>query len=371
MLRTPCHEWHVAHHGRMVDFAGWEMPVQYTSITAEHHAVRNAAGMFDIAHMGRLKFTGPDAARFLNHLLTADVESLAVGQVRYSLVTNERGGILDDVLVYRFDAFYLLVVNAANRTKILEWIAKARHAESGMPKDHRPQFSLQVEDLTAAWSMLAIQGPRAIGIVRRALGTDYSGLGYYWGTQADVLGVPGIVSRTGYTGEDGLEVVVPAERGLSVWEHLIAAGAPEGLLPCGLGARDTLRLEAAMPLYGHELNESIDPFTAGLGFAVKLDKPEFIGKHALAAAKNGPHRQRRVGLVLAGKRIAREGAELYGGDQLVGRVTSGTFSPTLEKSIAMAYVAPDFAAAGTRLEVDIRGKREPASVVKLPFYRRT
>lgn len=359
LLTTPCHAWHVAHHGRMVDFAGWEMPVQYSSIVTEHHAVRTAAGLFDIAHMGRLKFTGPEAVRFLDQLVTNDVAGLEVGQIRYALVTNDAGGILDDVLVYRFADFHLLVVNASNRRIILDWI-----------ESRRGTFHVTVDDLTASHFMLALQGPRALEMIQPLVDVDLAAIRYYYGTPARVNGQSGLVSRTGYTGEDGCEVILPAAAGLPLWEALIERGTGAGLLPAGLGCRDTLRLEAAMPLYGHELNETIDPFTAGLGFAVKLDSKEFIGRDALVAAKGNTQRPRRVGLELSGKRIAREGATVLAGDCQVGHVTSGTFSPTLQKSIAMAYVEPAQAALGTKVAVDIRGAREGATVVKLPFYKR-
>ena len=361
MLKTPCHDWHVQHGGRMVEFAGWHMPVQYTTITEEHHAVRTAAGLFDIAHMGRLRFEGPDACRFLDYLLTNDVTKLQPGQVRYALVTNERGGILDDVLVYRFDTFYFLVVNAANREKILGWIER-----------HRDSFDVSLQDVTLGTLMAALQGPAALEILAPLAETDIGSLKYYRACETEVCGVPALVSRTGYTGEDGFEVIVPAERALEVWTALLEQGESVGLVPCGLGCRDTLRLEAAMPLYGHELDESIDPITAGLSFAVKLDAGDFIGRDALLAIRQAGPKRQRVGLRLAGRRIARQGAELFAAEtsEPVGVVTSGTFSPTLKQSIAMGYVRPEHSRPGTRLEVDVRGKREPAEVVPLPFYKR-
>jgi aminomethyltransferase len=359
LFRTACYNWHVTHRGRMVDFAGWEMPVQYASITDEHRAVRTAAGLFDISHMGRLQFTGPDACRFLNHVVTNDVSRLQVGQIQYALAANEQGGILDDVLVYRFSDFYMMVVNASNRLKILDWIDQ-----------HRAGFDIQMQDWTFERCMLALQGPRTVELLNPLAAHDIAETHYYWGAETDVLNVPAIVSRTGYTGEDGFEVVLAAEMGLQLWEALLERGADAGLLPCGLGCRDTLRLEAAMPLYGHELDEQTDPFTAGLSFAVKLDGDDFIGKPALIAAKADPNRRKRMGLEITGRRIAREGAVLYSGGQEVGVVTSGTFSPTLEKSIAMGYLEPAAAKPGETVEVDIRGKRETATQVKLPFYRR-
>jgi aminomethyltransferase len=359
MLRTACYSWHVAHGGRMVDFAGWEMPVQYASIIQEHQAVRQAAGLFDIAHMGRIKFSGSDACRLLDHLLTNDVTKLKPGEIRYSLVTNESGGILDDVLVYCFDSFYFLVVNASNRLKIVDWITS-----------HRAGFNVAVDDVTLETFMLAVQGPRALEILLPHVTTDIGRLAYYTACEAVIFGRPGLVSRTGYTGEDGFEVVVEASDGLDVWHTLLTTGREIGLEPCGLGARDTLRLEAAMPLYGHELSESIDPLTAGLSFAVKLKAGNFIGKAALAAIKAAGIQKRRVGLELAGKRIAREGATAFLADRAIGQVTSGTFSPTLQKSIAMAYLAADSAKIDQAVEIDIRGKREAATIVELPFYRR-
>jgi aminomethyltransferase len=358
-LQTALHDWHAAHHGRMVDFAGWDMPVQYTSIVAEHQAVRKAAGLFDIAHMGRLKFTGPDAAKFLDHLLTCDVAGLSVGQIRYSLVCNDAGGILDDVLVYRFDDHHLLVVNASNRQKILDWIGS-----------HQAGFQATVEDLTLSHFMLAVQGPRAESLLQPLVDQPLSSLAYYFATPARVQGQPAIVSRTGYTGEEGFEVILEPASVLTLWENLLVRGGAD-VLPCGLGCRDTLRLEAAMPLYGHELNEQTDPYTAGLAFGVKLDKPAFIGQAALVRSKANAQRPKRVGLELTGRRIARGGAAILANGTVIGHVTSGTFSPTLERSIAMGYVAPEHAAVGTPVEIDIRGQREAAKVVKLPYYKRS
>ncbi len=361
LLKTPCHAWHVAHGGRMVDFAGWDMPVQYSSIALEHQTVRGLAGLFDIAHMGRLFFTGPDAGRFLNFLLTCDVDSLEVGQIRYGLVANESGGILDDILVYRFPERYLLVVNASNRLKILDWI-----------KTHQKNFGVELQDETQNTAMLALQGPRSAAILDTLTlpGQDVKSLEYYTGLEGEVFGEQAILSRTGYTGEDGFEVILPAAKGLELWETLIANGQPHGLEPAGLGCRDTLRLEAAMPLYGHELSEEIDPFSAGLGFAVKLDKEEFLGQAALKERKPQVTK-RRVGIELEGKRIAREGSKIFAGEREVGEVTSGTFSPTLEKSIAMGYVEKPLAQqVDAPVEVEIRNQRISARIVKLPFYRR-
>ena len=359
LLYTACHQWHVDHGGRMVDFAGWEMPLLYSNITAEHHAVRKSAGLFDIAHMRRLFFRGPDACRFLDTLLTNNVESLKPGQIRYSLVTNESGGILDDVLVYRFSDFYMLVVNASNRLKIVDWIEKQQQG-----------FDVQIEDLTTEKFMLALQGPESLGVLNPLAEADLSEMKYYFGMETQVLGVDALVSRTGYTGEDGFEVVLDQSQAMTLWERLVSDGQSAGLIAAGLGCRDTLRLEAAMPLYGHELDEQTDPFTAGLDFAVKLKAAEFIGRESLIAAKAREDRQVRVGFTLEGKRAAREGCELFEGDRKVGTVTSGSFSPTLNIPIGMAYVEGSFAEPGQILEADIRGKRFAVKVVTLPFYKR-
>jgi aminomethyltransferase len=385
--RTPLYDWHVAHGARLVDFAGWDMPVQYTGIIEEHQAVRTACGLFDISHMGRLVFQGPEARDLLQRLYTNDVTTMKPGQVRYGLVCNEQGGILDDVLVYQFDCFWLMVVNASNRAKIVRWIA----ANAG-------SFRAEVTDMTARWAMVAIQGPRALDLlaaterfvevspptdgepyaeVGKSHSVDLGKLCYYQAQlcPSPLLGLRDdleVVSRTGYTGEDGYEVIVPATEVVAFCDQLFQTAQRLGipLKPCGLGARDTLRLEAAMPLYGHELSEEIDPFQAGVGWAVKLDKGDFIGRAALLRRREDRSLRRRVGLELEGKRIAREGAAVLHNGQEIGRVTSGTFAPTIQKSIAMAYIDPAHTTAGTLCTVDVRGKPETAHVVSLPFYRR-
>ena len=359
LLQTPCYEWHVSQGGRMVDFAGWQMPVQYSSIVAEHKAVRQGVGMFDISHMGRLWITGPDREDFVNRIITNDLRLLQPGQICYSLVTNEQGGILDDILVYRFPEKLLLVVNASNRAKILGWL-----------EQHREQAQVQIEDRTATEAMFAIQGPAALGVLQEFCPAPLASLGYYRSVETTVLGYPTLVSRTGYTGEDGFEIILSTDKALKVWTALYRQAVPVGGMACGLGCRDTLRLEAAMPLYGHELTESIDPFMAGLAFAVKLDKPFFIGQSALRQVNWRGLTQKRVGLELPGRRIAREGANLYHGEKQVGVVTSGTFSPTLQRPIAMAYVLGTEASVGNDLAVDLRTAYERARVVPLPFYKR-
>ncbi len=355
-LRTPLYDWHVAHGARMVDFGGWDMPVQYTTIIDEHNAVRTDAGLFDVSHMGRLSFHhGPGSFDLIQRIFTNDVSTMTDGQVRYGLICNERGGVRDDVLVYRWSYGFSMVVNAGNRLKIVSWL-----------EEHEGTRSDEMEDYTRATCMAAVQGPKAVEMCRDLTAFDPSQLGYYRAAPSMYQGKPCVISRTGYTGEDGVEIVVSAAQGAALFDELIARGAK----PCGLGARDTLRLEAAMPLYGHELTEEIDPLQAGLGWAVKLNKGDFIGRDALLRLQQDKSLPVRVGLELEGKRIAREQAPVLCDGRKAGRVTSGTFAPTLQKALAMAYVEPAFSAVGNVLSVDVRGKIEAARVVGLPFYRR-
>jgi aminomethyltransferase len=354
-LRTPLYDWHQAHGARIVDFAGWDMPVQYTTIVEEHQAVRTSTGIFDISHMGQLSFAGADTLDLLQQVYTNNVATMKDFQARYGLVCNEKGGIRDDVLVYRWPYGYAMVVNASNREKIVAWL-----------NEHKGGRNVEITDCTYGTCMIALQGPRAVEMSKGLTPADTSQLAYYFATATTYQGKACIVSRTGYTGEDGLEFIVPAELGITLWEELLRRGAK----PCGLGARDTLRLEAAMPLYGHELSEEIDPFQARLSWAVKLGKGDFIGRDALSTRREDGTLRQRVGLALMGKRIAREGAAVAHLGREVGKVTSGTFSPTLNQSIAMAYVEPLCTQRGLSCDVDVRGKSEPARIVPLPFYSR-
>jgi aminomethyltransferase len=354
--RTVLYDWHVAHGGRMVDFAGWDMPVQYTTITDEHTTVRTAAGLFDISHMGRLSFGGPDALALIQRIYTNNAATMKDFQARYGLVCNDAGGIRDDVLVYRWPYGWAMVVNASNRLKILNWLDESKSGDN-----------VQIVDQTLDTCMVAVQGPKALAMSDGMFEADPAKLGYYFATPTRYQGEGCVVSRTGYTGEDGIEIMVSAKQGVQLWEDLMKRGGK----PCGLGARDTLRLEAAMPLYGHELSEDIDPYQAALGWAVKLDKGDFRGREALVKRKDNATRPRRVGLELASKRIAREGAVVKVNGKPVGTVTSGTYAPTLQKSIAMAYIDAALTEIGTPCVVDIRGKDEAATVVALPFYKRT
>lgn len=352
-LRTPLFDWHVAKTARMVPFGGWDMPVQYASILDEHRAVRTAAGLFDVSHMGRLSFGGPDALALIQKVWTNDAAKMKDFQVRYGLVCNEAGGTLDDVLVYRWPYGWAMVVNASNRDKIIGWLNR-----------HRSGMNVQLQDQTLDTAMIALQGPKAVAACAGMFEADPAQLRYYFATPTRYRGKNCVVSRTGYTGEDGVEIMASKAQAVELADDLVG----RGVVPCGLGARDTLRLEAAMPLYGHELTEAIDPVRAGLGWAVKLDKGEFIGREALARATGD---MRRVGLEVEGKRAAREGCPIVGADGLpVGTVTSGSYAPTLDKSIAMGYVPAKYAAPETSVVLDIRGTQTPARVVALPFYKR-
>ncbi|MCX7388798.1 MAG: glycine cleavage system aminomethyltransferase GcvT [Planctomycetales bacterium] len=359
MNTTPLNQWHHTHHGRMVDFAGWEMPVQYSSIVDEHTAVRTAVGLFDISHMGRLQFRGDCSQAFLNGVLTNDTEKLQVGDVRYSLICGKDGGILDDVLVYRLPDRWELVVNASNREKIVNWL---KHAAGFAAVDF--------QDCTLSTGMLAVQGPHALTLLTAATKLDLTLMKYFTATELKFLETSGVVSRTGYTGEDGFELVMPSADAERIWLTLLAHGAKYGILPAGLGCRDTLRMESGMPLYGHELNETIDPLTAGLEFAVNFHKPDYLGKAALESIKSQGRQFARVGLLLEGRRIAREESPIQINGLDVGKVTSGTFSPTLQKVIAMAYVPVASSALGTVVQVNLRGTLIPATIVALPFYKR-
>jgi aminomethyltransferase len=359
LLLTPLHQWHQSHGGRLVEFGGWSMPVQYQSIVEEHRSVRQRVGLFDISHMGRLTLDGAGAADWLECVTTNQVARLSDGQIQYSLMTDERGGVIDDILVYRQPFAYLVVCNASNRAKVVRQFEANRAARGATLRDR-----------TVETAMIAVQGPRALETLQPLFSQALAGIRYYHLTMGRLLNrVDTVISRTGYTGEDGFEVIVGAGAALEVWEALLESGEPHGIVPCGLGARDTLRLEAAMPLYGHELTEDIDPFSAGLGWAVRLDKGDFVGRDQLRLRKENPGLA-RIGLILDGKRIARQGATVLSGEREVGLVTSGTLSPTLQASIAMALVSPDVRAIGTELSVDVRGHRESARVVKLPFYKR-
>jgi aminomethyltransferase len=368
LKRTPLYSTHVALGARMVPFGGWEMPVQYPSgVLAEHHAVRQAAGLFDIGHMGQLLFEGPDALEFLQWVTTNDVSHLEVGAAQYSLLCNEQGGILDDIIVYRLAATrYLMVVNAANTDDDYAWI-EAQLARPGREVD---PARVLLERVSPPRTLLAVQGPRSMRIVQTLTPLDLSSLGYYHAAESTVAGVEAIVARTGYTGERGFEISFDQVYAVQVWEALLAAGTETGLIPCGLGARDTLRLEAGMALYSHELTTETNPIEAGLARVVRLEKGDFIGAPALRAAQERGVSRRLVGIELVDRGVLRPEYPILAEGAPVGALTSGGPSPTLKKSIGMGYVPVALAEPGTTVAIDIRGRPHEAKVVPLPFYRR-
>lgn len=346
---------------RLIEFGGWLMPVQYTGIIEEHRAVRERAGLFDLSHMGELYVEGDDAGEALAAALVSDPRSLAVGRAQYSMICAPDGGVIDDLIVYRVGPErFLVVANAGNAGLVSDELA----ARLGT-------WRAVLDDRSLATSLVAIQGPRAVEVLGPLTDVDLAALRYYAIGEGQVAGIPALVARTGYTGEDGFEVFVDWARGPEIWTALATAGEGVGVIACGLGARDTLRLEAGMPLYGNELDRETNPFEAGLGRVVKLDKPgDFVGREALArVARDGP-RKRLIGMTITGRGIARHGHPVFAGDRRTGLVTSGTHSPTLGKPIALAYVAPGDAEPGTIPSVEIREQRVSAEVVPLPFYKR-
>jgi aminomethyltransferase len=362
LKRTPFFDFHKAAGGRMVDFAGWEMPMVYRSIIDEHEQTRKSGSIFDVSHMGRVQFVGTDALPFLSTVLTRKLDDQKVGQSRYSLVCNEAGGVLDDVIISREAKRWFMVCNASNREKLLAHFVAVRKQR---------KFDLDISDQTGATAMVALQGPK---VIERLLGVfpDLADLKrYHFISGTYMMLMKYTTFRSGYTGEDGVEVILPNSVAPMAMKMLAGKmDKPDATLkPAGLGARDTLRLEAGMPLYGHELLETIDPLSAGLGWAVDLTK-DFIGADAVRTLQQLGPRRRLVGLELEGKRIARQGTPVQKNGTTVGEITSGTFGPTVQKSIAMAYVDTEHAAEGTTLTIDLKGTLTPATIVKLPFYKR-
>jgi aminomethyltransferase len=361
-LETPLADRHASLGARMIEFAGWVMPVQYGGIIEEHRAVRRRAGLFDLSHMGELYVEGPQAAQALDYALVGDSASLVPGRAHYSMICYPNGGVMDDLIVYRLDdERFMIVANASN-------VAPVSDALAGRLAGYRAVL----DDRSLATALVAIQGPAALGVLARLTDIPVAELRYYAIAQGHVAGVEALVARTGYTGEDGFEVFVDAAAAGTVWDQLLARGRDAGVVPVGLGARDTLRLEAGMPLYGNELDRDTTPYEAGLGRTVKLGKQgDFVGRAALEKSLAAGPRKKLVGLVMRDRGIARHGYEVFAGERRSGRVTSGTQSPTLGRAIAMAYVAPSDGEPGTILEVVIRDQRAAAEVVPLPFYKRT
>lgn len=368
LKRTPLYDTHVALNGRMVEFGGWDMPVQYTGILDEHHAVRNHAGLFDISHMGRFLVIGPDALPFLQRVVTSDVEAIEIGLSSYALMCNSYGGIVDDVFIYNLPNAYMVVVNAANRQKDWNWLLK-----------HATGFNVRMVDYSEQWAMLAVQGPSAETLLNESGGVIFendsdtlAGLPFHGIASCRLFGVAGgMIARTGYTGEDGFELFFAANSAPHVWNELLSLGDTEPIKPCGLGARDSLRFEPCLALYGHEINDDINPYEARLSWVVKLEKGEFTGHDALSYVKqNGPSRK-LVGFAMVGRGIARQGYAIHppDGEKQIGYVTTGMHAPTIGKPMGLGYVPVEMSATGTEFDVIIRNKPVRAQVVDTPFYK--
>jgi len=355
MKKTALYEKHLQAGAKMVEFAGWQMPLQYAGVIKEHSSVREHAGLFDVSHMGEISVTGPDAREFVNWTVTNDVSGMKQGDIIYSLLLNEDGGTIDDLLVYCLgDEDFLLIVNASNADKDFEWLKSLSSEEE-----------VVVENVSDKYSLLALQGPKSAEILRKVLPFPED-LKYYGFTDTMFEGVPVTLSRTGYTGEDGFEILI-SEKAELLWETLIETGKEAELAPCGLAVRDLLRIEAGYPLYGHELTEEIDPRSAGLKWAVKKGETEYVGKTAVDAVK--PHKK-RIGFEVDGRAVPREGFNIFIGEEQAGIVTSGTFSPSLQKPIGIGYISrtgKDLLSIGDSISVEIRGKKVPAKIIKMPF----
>lgn len=362
LKRTPLYERHIALGARMVEFGGWDMPVQYSGIIEEHAAVRDAAGLFDISHMGRFIVSGPDAEAFLQHVATCDVANIKVGQSNYALLCRPDGGIVDDIFIYHLPDEYLVVVNASNRQKDWDWL-----------ESHANDFDIVMDDRSERWAMLALQGPAAETLLDQAedvLADDLAYLPFHGVALCRIYGVEGLIARTGYTGEDGFELFFDASHAAPVWDALLGLGAPGGVKPCGLGARDSLRFEPCLALYGHEIADDINPYEARLGWVVKLEKGDFIGREALQRIKAvGPER-RLVGFEMVGRGIARGEYPIHSiAGERIGYVTTGMHAPTLGKPLGLGYVPTAMSSSGAEFDVIIRGKPVRARAVKMPFYK--
>ena len=361
LKKTPLHAAHVALGARMVPFVGWDMPVEYSGITAEHNAVRSAAGLFDVSHMGEIEIAGKAALAAVQHITSNDASKLQTNQAQYSALTTPDGTFVDDMLVYRFAPnHFLFVVNGSHIETDYDWIA-AHAKEAG---------DAAVVNSSERYALIAVQGPKAGAVLQTLTGVDLASIKYYWFAHGEIAGVRGTISRTGYTGEDGFEVFCPPNMAPRVWDALLEAGRGDGLVPCGLGARDTLRLEAAMRLYGNDIDDTTTVVEADLGWIVGWNKEEFIGHEVLRRQKAAGVKRKLVGFAMIDRAIARHGHVVMRDNEQVGIVTSGTQTPFLKKAIGMAYVPTSMTELGTEFEIDVRGRRARAIVVKMPFYTR-
>jgi aminomethyltransferase len=362
LKRTPLYEVYKEYGGKTIDFGGWELPVQFSSIKEEHEAVRTRAGLFDVSHMGEVIVTGPDSLNYLQKMLTNDISKVKNGGAQYNAMCYENGGTVDDLLVYKIeDNHYLLVVNASNIEKDFKWL-----------QDHL-EGDVSIDNLSEKMAQLALQGPLAETVLQKLAGdSDLSKIGFFkFQQQVEIDGKNALVSRTGYTGEDGFEIYCDASDAVDLWKAILSAGKEEGVVPCGLGSRDTLRFEATLALYGQELSPEISPLEAGIGFAVKLNKEaDFIGKEALKQQKEMGTSRKLAGIEMIDRGIPRHGYPVYKGEELIGEVTTGTQSPSLKKNIGLVLIKNEHAGLDSEIEVEIRGKRLKARVVPTPFYKR-
>jgi aminomethyltransferase len=358
LKKTPLYENHLACGGKIIDFGGWALPVEYLGIIKEHESVRTAAGLFDVSHMGEILIEGSDAGTLIQSLVTNDISSAFDGRIIYSPMCYEDGGVVDDLLIYRFSfTRFLLVVNAANVEKDYQWIRKHLKGQ------------VTAENLSESYAQLALQGPLSQQILQRLTNFNLDDIKFYhFAPEVEICGVKCIVSRTGYTGEDGFEIYADSENAALLWERLLEAGLDDGLVPVGLGARDTLRFEAALPLYGHELSKDISPLEAGLSKFVKFKKPEFIGREPLFTQHEEGTKRKLIGFEITGRGIARNGYEVFCGSEKVGYVTTGSYSPTLKKNIGMALINSDCNPKNSEIEIKIRDRQVMARLVTLPFY---
>ena len=360
MKKTPLYEKHLEHNGKIIDFGGWELPVEYSGIITEHEAVRNTAGLFDVSHMGEILVTGKDAELYIQNVVTNDISTMENNQIYYSFMCYPDGGIVDDLLIYKYNTEkYFLVVNASNEDKDYKWLLEHKFGD------------VDIENVSSKYAEVALQGPMAQTILQKLTSKNLDDIKFFY-FEDDLLinGIAALVSRNGYTGEDGFEIYVAPEDGPKLWDALLEAGKPHGLIPAGLGARDTLRFEVCLPLYGQEISESITPLEAGLGFFVKLKKDNFIGKDALAKQKEDGLKRKLVGFEMIDRGIARSHYEVFADGKNIGFVTTGTHSPTLKKNIGLALIDSAYAIEGNEIEIAIRNKNLKARIIKKPFYNK-
>jgi len=360
LRKTPLYEKHLEHNGKIIDFGGWELPVEYSGILTEHEAVRNMAGLFDVSHMGEILVTGKNAEQYIQNIVTNDISTMENNQIYYSFMCYPNGGVVDDLLIYKYNTEkYFLVVNASNEEKDYQWLLEHKFGD------------VNVENVSSKYAEVALQGPMAQTILQKLTSKNLDDIKFFY-FEEDVLinGISALVSRNGYTGEDGFEIYVAPEYGPKLWDTLLEAGKPFGLIPAGLGARDTLRFEVCLPLYGQEISESITPLEAGLGFFVKLKKDNFIGKDALAKQKEDGLKRKLVGFEMIDRGIARSHYDVYAEGKNIGFVTTGTHSPTLKKNIGLALIDSTYAVEGNEIEILIRNKNLKARIIKKPFYNK-